>query len=158
MSTNNPFRKHASSMFGTRGCDVDEAIVYANDVITAMPTDVQAHAMTALMVVINTAANAFDQARGPSPERLALIELIDQRINEHKLVREDEVDSKVQDWMDNNLDMDDVISEWMGNNFDITDHDDNIDWDTQLHDRLNDWMTDNLESKINDLDLVVRIR
>lgn len=150
MSTNNPFRKHASSMFGTRGCDVDEAIVYANDVITAMPTDVQAHAMTALMVVVNTAANAFDQARGPSPERLALIELIDQRISDLKLVRSDEVDTKISDWIESNLDINDVIDDWMNNNFDITDHEDNIDWDAQLDSRLQD--------KINDLDLVVRIR
>ena len=54
MSTNNPFRKHTSSMFASRGCDIDEAIVYANDVITALPTESQAGAMTALMVVVNT--------------------------------------------------------------------------------------------------------
>jgi hypothetical protein len=130
----------------------------AKQIIEALPSDNRAPAYTALMVVINTAANAFDQSRGPSPERLALIELIDHRISEHKLVREDEVDQKVSDWIESNLDIDDMISEWMGNNFDITDHDDNIDWDSQLGNRISDWMSDNLYDRINDLELVVKVK
>jgi hypothetical protein len=130
----------------------------AKQIIEALPSDNRAPAYTALMVVINTAANAFDQSRGPSPERLALIELIDQRISEHKLIRADDVDQKVSDWIESNLDIDDMISEWMGNNFDITDHDDNIDWDSQLGDRISDWMSDNLSDRINDLELVVRAK
>lgn len=160
----NPLRKHANSMFASKGCDFDKAMDYATEVLFSLSTD-KAAAMTALMVVVNTAANAFDQAHGPSPaspEKLAIIELIDSRINEHKLVRSEDLESKVQDWIESNLDLDDVISEWMGNNFDITDYDDNIDWDAQLGDRISDgisdWMSDNLSDKISDLDLVVRTR
>jgi len=130
----------------------------AKQIIEALPSDNRAPAYTALMVVINTAANAFDQSRGPSPEKLALIELIDHRISESKLVREDAVNQMIESWMESNVDHDDLISEWMGNNFDITDHDDNIDWDSQLGDRISDWMSDNLSDKISDLDLVVRTR
>ena len=45
MSTNNPFRHHTSTMFASRGCDIDQAIMYANDVITALPTESQAGAI-----------------------------------------------------------------------------------------------------------------
>jgi uncharacterized protein (DUF2235 family) len=68
------------------------------------------------------------------------------------------VDQKVSDWIESNLDIDDMISEWMGNNFDITDHDDNIDWDSQLGNRISDWMSDNLYDRINDLELVVKVK
>jgi hypothetical protein len=158
----NPIRKHTSDLFASRGCDIDSAMEQAKQIIEALPSDNRAPAYTALMVVINTAANAFDQSRGPSPEKLALIELIDHRISEFKLVREDAINQMIESWIESNLDLDDVISEWMGNNFDITDHDDNIDWDSQLGDRISDgitdWMSDNLSDKISDLDLVVRTR
>ena len=158
----NPIRKHTSDLFASRGCDIDSAMEQAKQIIEALPSDNRAPAYTALMVVINTAANAFDQSRGPSPEKLALIELIDHRISEFKLVREDAINQMIESWIESNLDLDDVISEWMGNNFDITDYDDNIDWDSQLGDRISDgitdWMSDNLSDKISDLDLVVRTR
>ena len=104
------------------------------------------------MVVINTAANAFDQSRGPSPERLALIELIDQRISENKLVREDDLESKVQDWIESNLELDDPINDWMSNNFEdyLANH--------NIGDVINDWMSDNLYDRINDLELVIKVK
>lgn len=154
----NPIRKHTSDLFASRGCDIDSAMEQAKQIIEALPSDNRAPAYTALMVVINTAANAFDQSRGPSPERLALIELIDQRISEHKLIRADDVDQKVSDWVDSNLDIDDKISEWMGNSFDITDYDDNIDWDYRIGDRIGEWMSDNLYDRINDLELVIKVK
>ena len=115
-----------------------------------MPSDNRAPAYTALMVVINTAANAFDQSRGPSPEKIALIELIDQRISESKLVRSEDLESKVEDWIESNLDIDDKINDWMSNNFDLSDF--------SISDSINDWMSDNLEDKINDLELVVKVK
>ena len=109
MSTNNPFAKHTSTMFASRGCDIDEALVYANDVISAMPVEVQSHAMTALMVVVNTAANAFTQATGPSPEKIAIMELINQITREHINNAlndlDEQVENKVSAWMENNLDL-----------------------------------------------------
>ena len=151
----NPIRKHTSDLFASRGCDIDSAMEQAKQIIEALPSDNRAPAYTALMVVINTAANAFDQSRGPSPERLALIELIDHRISENKLVRSDDVDQKVSDWIESNLDIDDMISEWMSNNFDVTDY--NVD-DIDIDEKVNDWLSNNLSDKIQDLDLVVRTR
>lgn len=146
----NPIRKHTSDLFASRGCDIDSAMEQAKQIIEAMPSDNRAPAYTALMVVINTAANAFDQSRGPSPERLALIELIDHRISEHKLVREDEVSDKVNDWMESNVDHADLINDWMSNNFDLSDY--------SIGDSISDWMSDNLEDRINDLELVVKVK
>jgi hypothetical protein len=122
----------------------------AKQIIEALPSDNRAPAYTALMVVINTAANAFDQSRGPSPEKLALIELIDHRISESKLVREDAVEQMVESWIESNLDIDDKINDWMSNNFDLSDF--------SISDSISDWMSDNLEDKINDLELVVRVK
>ena len=122
----------------------------AKQIIEAMPSDNRAPAYTALMVVINTAANAFDQSRGPSPERLALIELIDQRISENKSIREDELESKIEDWIESNLDIDDKINDWMSNNFDLSDY--------SIGDSVSDWMSDNLYDRINDLELVVKVK
>lgn len=170
MSTNNPFAKHTSTMFASRGCDIDEALVYANDVITAMPTDVQAHAMTALMVVINTASNAWAQSQGPSPERIAIIDLIDQRITTHIQVSlndlDEQVSSKVSAWMSDNLDRqfedwvnsavafedacDNRIDRWIENNLDVS---------TQVEEVMGDYdFSEKIEDAINNLDLVVRVR
>lgn len=119
MSTNNPFAKHTSSMFASRGCDIDQALVYANDVIAAMPVEQQSHAMTALMVVVNTAANAFTQATGPSPEKLAAEALIREAV-----ARElGDFDQRIRAWMDDNLDLDDAIQSWMNDNLEGEMHD-----------------------------------
>jgi hypothetical protein len=153
----NPLDQFRSSLFGTRGCDIALALQYVDE-LAASSSDAVA-VQTAARVLLNTCANAVAQVvDAPSPEKLALIELIDHRISESKLVRTEDLESKVQDWIECNLDVDDMISEWMGNNFDITDHDDNIDWDAHLGDRINDWMSDNLEDKINDLELVVKVK
>ena len=151
----NPIRKHTSDLFASRGCDIDSAMEQAKQIIEALPSDNRAPAYTALMVVINTAANAFDQSRGPSPERLALIELIDHRISEAKLVRQDAVNQMIESWMEYNVDHDDLISDWMSNNFDVTDY--NVD-DIDIDEKVNDWLSNNLSDKIQDLDLVVRAR
>lgn len=146
----NPIRKHTSDLFASRGCDIDSAMEQAKQIIEALPSDNRAPAYTALMVVINTAANAFDQSRGPSPERLALIELIDHRISENKLIREDDIESKIEDWIESNLDIDDKINDWMSNNFDLSDY--------SIGDSISDWMSDNLYDRINDLELVVKVK
>jgi len=122
--------------------------------------------MTALMVVVNTAANAFDQARGPSPEKLAIIELIDSRINAANIVQtvtdlfdNQDIDQKISDWFDNNVDIDDRISSWMSDNFDVTDY--NV-GDIDIDEKITDWMVEYLESHtkevIEKMDLVVRAR
>ena len=153
----NPLDQFRSSLFGTRGCDIALALQYVDELATASSDAVAVQ--TAARVLLNTCANAVAQVvDSPSPERLALIDLIDQRISEHKLIRADDVDQKVSDWIESNLDIDDMISEWMGNSFDITDYDDNIDWDYRIGDRIGDWLSDNLEDRINDLELVVKVK
>ena len=157
MSTNNPFAKHTSTMFASRGCDIDQALIYANEVISAMPAEVQAHATTALMVVVNTAANAFTQATGPSPEKIAIMELINQITREHINVAfndlDEQVESKVSAWMENNLDG--KLDDWANNSLAFEDACDN---------RVERWIENNLdlsdqiESAITDMDLVVRVR
>ena len=155
----NPFRKHANNLFASKGCDVDAAMDYASEVLFALTAD-KAAAMTALMVVVNTAANAFDQARGPSPEKLALIDLIDSRINQYEnLLREGEMDQNISDWFDNNVDIDDRISTWMSDNFDVTDYNvDAIDIDEKVTDWMNEYLESHIGEAINNMDLVVRIR
>ena len=153
----NPLRKHANSMFASKGCDFDKAMDYATEVLFSLSTD-KAAAMTALMVVVNTAANVFDQAQGPSPEKLALIELIDSRINEH-LLREGDIHQSISDWFDNNVDIDDRISSWMSDNFDVTDYNvDAIDIDEKVTEWMNEYLETHIGEAINNMDLVVRIR
>ena len=132
----NPFRKHANHLFASRGCDVDQALSYAFELVSAMPDEAKAAANTAIMVLVNTAATAFDQARGPSPERLALIELIDERIAASAI----NIDQQISDWMDSNVDHDNLISEWMSDNFDVTDY--------NINDAINEWTSDNLADEV----------
>lgn len=139
----NPFRKHANHLFASRGCDVDQALSYAFELVSAMPDEAKAAANTAIMVLVNTAATAFDQARGPSPERLALIELIDERIKAtswDKFVLEENINDKISDWMDSNVDHDHLINEWMSDNFDVTDY--------NINDAINEWTSDNLADEV----------
>lgn len=157
MSTNNPFAKHTSTMFASRGCDIDEALVYANDVVSAMPVEVQSHAMTALMVVINTASNAWSQSQGPSPaQEIAsawIRDLVAQEIDRHATGLQDKVSDLVTGWIGDNLDG--KLDEWVNNSLSFEDACDN---------RVERWIennldiSDQLESAINDMDLVVRVR
>jgi hypothetical protein len=145
----NPLDQFRSSLFGTRGCDIALALQYVDELASASSDAVAVQ--TAARVLLNTCANAVAQVvDSPSPEKLALIELIDQRISEHKLVRTEDLESKVEDWIESNLDIDDKINDWMSNNFDLSDF--------SISDSINDWMSDNLEDKINDLELVVKVR
>jgi hypothetical protein len=90
--------------------------------------------------VINTIDNAVAQSQGPSPEKLAIIALIDERIAEHKLIREDAIGNVVDEHIDNLVD--DKISNWMSDNFDVTDY--NVD------DAIESWMENNLDEKVSE--------
>ena len=160
----NPVSQFRNNLFASRGCDIQSAIDYCEVMISTLNQTDQIGARSAIGVLINTIDNAVTQAQGPSPEKLAIIALIDERIAEHKLVREDAIgdvvdshihnlDDKIADWMDSNLrdkimdimaddDIDDQISNWMSNNFDITDY--NVD------DAIDSWMENNMDDKIQD--------
>ena len=149
MTKKNPLRGWYSDLFGSRGVDVGEALSYVDQLATASSDAVAVQ--TAARVLLNTVINAMDQVlNAPSPERLALIDLIDHRIDEHKLIREDQVDDKISQWMDDNMDIEDKINDWMSNSFDLTDF--------HLDDAIDGWMDNNLGDKIADMDLVVRVR
>lgn len=136
MTTNNPFRKHANSLFASRGCDIDEALSYAQDIISGMPTG-GAEALTAMMVIINTAANAFDQAQGPSPEKLAVQDMVATLVAAQVEKIEQRINYMIDDWMADNL------SDRM---------------DDHLDDKIRDWMNDNLEGMMEGEALCEAIR
>jgi phosphoglycerate-specific signal transduction histidine kinase len=142
--TTNPIAKHTSTLFASRDRDFDAAIAYAKEVIEAMPNETRSSAYTALMVVVNTAANVCcTQSQSPSPERLALIELIDERINARLAVEfkeQEDLDQVISDWIDANLDVDDKISNWMSDNFDVTDY--------NINDAISEWASNNLADEV----------
>lgn len=147
----NPLDQFRSQLFGSRGCDIAEALNYVDELATASTDSVAIQ--TAARVLLNTCANAVAQVmNAPSPEKLALIDLIDQRIAESwsKKIDDGVVGDLVESWIESNLDVDDKINDWMSNNFDLSDF--------SISDSINDWMSDNLEDKINDLELVVKVR
>ena len=159
----NPVTPFSNNLFGSRPT-IQEALDYAEILINTFQGTEYAAAKTAIGVVVNTIENVIAKSQGPSPEKIAIIALIDERIAEHKLIREDAIgdvvdahihnlDDKIGDWMDHNLkdkvmdivaedDVDDQISNWMSNNFDITDY--NVD------DAIESWMDNNMDDKIQD--------
>jgi len=158
MSTNNPFAKHTSNLFASRGCDVDLALAYAHDIMQSLSTESDKTAvMTAIMVIVNTASNAFTQATGPSPAQevaaARVRDLVAQEIDKHATGLQDKVGELVTGWIDDNLDG--KLDDWANNSLAFEDACDN---------RVERWIENNLdlsdqiESAINDMDLVVRVR
>lgn len=137
----NPVSQFRNNLFASRGCDIQSAIDYCEVMISTLNQTDQIGARSAIGVLINTIDNAVTQAQGPSPEKLAIIALIDERIAEHKLVREEDLQSKVMDFLEND-DISDQISDWMSNNFDIDDY--NVDYSIER------WIENNLDEKVSD--------
>ena len=146
----NSLRGWYSDLFGSRGTDVASALEYVDQLASASSDPVAVQ--TASRVLLNTAINAMDQIlNSRSPEKLALIELIDERINAANIVQtvtdlfngsnlQDKVDQQISQWMDDNLDVDDKISNWMSDNFDVTDY--------NINDTINEWASDNLADEV----------
>ena len=146
----NSLRGWYSDLFGSRGTDVASALEYVDQLASASSDPVAVQ--TASRVLLNTAINAMDQIlNSRSPEKLALIELIDERINAANIVQtvtdlfnginlQDKVDQQISDWIDSNLDVDDQISNWMSDNFDVTDY--------NINDTINEWASDNLADEV----------
>ena len=140
MSTKNPLDQYRSGLFGSRGVDVGEALNYVEQIAQGSMDAIAVQ--TASRVLLNTAINAFDQIlSAPSPERLALIELIDERIKAHV---PSDIDQQISDWFDNNVDIEDTISDWMSNNFDVTDY--NL--TESVNDAVSEWMSDSLADEV----------
>jgi hypothetical protein len=134
----NPVSQFRNGIFGSRGCNIQEAVDYANELInTLSPTD-QVGIRVGFGVLINTIDNAVAQSQGPSPEKLAIIELIDARLNEWATLKlRDRVMEIIED-----DDISDQISDWMSNNFDIDDY--------NVEDSIERWVENNLDEKVSE--------
>ena len=135
----NPVSQFRNNLFGSRGMDIQSALDYAEMMINTLSATDQVAVRTAFGVVINTIDSAVTQSQGPSPEKLAIIALIDERIDAHKLIREDAIGDVVDAHIDN---LDDKISDWMSNNFDVTDY--------NADDAIEAWMENNLDEKVSE--------
>ena len=76
----NPFRKHASGLFANHGGNIEQAMTYSMSLVDTLSGSDKVAATTAVMVLVNAAAAAFD-AREPSPEKLVLLDLIRSEID-----------------------------------------------------------------------------
>ena len=153
----NTLRKYRAPLFADWGSDVSAALDYVAQLSSA---SVEGPAInTATRVVLNTVINAVDKMLATSsPEKLAIIELINDQIDtwaKDKLLdslgqtMDSMLDDKIDSWMDDNLGdkVNDMIGDSVG------------DWaDDNLGDKIDSWMDDNLGDKINDINLVVRVR
>lgn len=139
MTTKNPLRGWYSDLFGSRGVDVASALEYV-DQLAAASSDAVA-VQTAARVLLNTVINATDQVlNAPSAERLALIELIDERIKANS----NDINQQISEWMTENFDVDYQISEWMTDHFDVNDY--NV--DDVVDDKIKEWASDNLADEV----------
>jgi hypothetical protein len=135
----NPLAQYRNELFGSRGVDVAHALEYVDQLATASSDAVAVQ--TAARVLLNTVIGAVDQIlNATSPERLALIDLIDERIK----ASSSDIDQQISDWMDNNIDHDHLISEWMSDNFDVSDY--NV--DDVVDDKIKEWASDNLADEV----------
>ena len=135
----NPVTPFRNNLFASRGMDIQSALDYSEMMINTLSATDQVAVRTAFGVVINTIENAVTQSQGPSPEKLAIIDLIDERIAKHNFIREDAIGDFVDAHIDN---LDDKISDWMSNNFDVTDY--------NADDAIEAWMENNLDEKVSE--------
>jgi len=108
----NPFRKHASGLFADHGGNIDQAITYARSLVDTLSGADQVAATTAVMVLVNAAAAAFDRP-APSPEKIVLLDLIRSEIDKWA---DDELEGKLANWASNELDIESSIDQWMDDN------------------------------------------
>ena len=129
----NTLRKYRAPLFADWGSDVSAALDYVAKLSTASAEGPAIN--TATRVVLNTVINAVDKMlASSSPEKLAILDLIDDRVSA---------------WMDSNLHdrVSDELDSWA---------DDNL--SDSVNASVDSWMDDNLGDRINNIDLVVRAR
>jgi hypothetical protein len=118
--------------------DIKAAMDYAETMINTFQGTEYAAAKTAIGVLVNTIERAVTQSQGPSPEKIAIIELIDARLSEWATLNlRDRVMEIVED-----DDISDQISKWMSDNFDVEDY--------NVGDAIESWADRNLDDKINE--------
>jgi hypothetical protein len=140
----NPFKPHAMTLFADRET-IEEALVFAMDVIARLPEG-KPQAMTALMVLVNTAAklwpeapaqadaqepdlSALDALRsriaaleewrdGPSPIPTHFLQMVDERVLSWA---EDHFTARADEWLSDDADLDYKIESWVEDNLDVED-------------------------------------
>jgi hypothetical protein len=135
----NPVTPFRNNLFASRGMDIQSALDYSEMMINTLSAVDQVSVRTAFGVVINTIESAVTQSQGPSPEKLAIIDLIDERIAKHNFIREDAIGDVVDAHIEN---LDDKVSDWMSNNFDIHDY--------CVDEAIESWMDNNLDEKVSE--------
>ena len=102
----NPFAAHRSDLFADRET-VDEALNYAHEVLASLVGSDRAAAMTAVMVLVNTAAKLWPQPVQADPARALLADMVRQMVEQHleetATDLEEKIEDGVQTWMDRNL-------------------------------------------------------
>jgi uncharacterized membrane-anchored protein YjiN (DUF445 family) len=103
----NPFAAHRSDLFADRDT-IDEALKYAHTVILdALEGSDKAAAMTAVMVLVNTAAKLWPAPVQADPARALLADMVRQMVEQHleetATDLEEKIEDGVQTWMDRNL-------------------------------------------------------
>lgn len=149
----NPVSQFRNNLFASRGCNIQEALDYAEILINTLNNADQVAVRTAFGVLLNTIESAVTQSQGPTPLEEAITAIVDKRIAVLQINTQVEINASIDDWMDNNLrdkmmdilaneDIDDDISNWMSNNFDITDYD--------VDGAIESWADNNLDEKISE--------
>ena len=139
----NTLRKYRAPLFADWGSDVSAALDYVAQLSSA---SVEGPAInTATRVVLNTVINAVDKMlAATSPEKLAIIELINDQIDTWA---KDKLLDSLGQTMDEYLD--DRIGDWMGDN--LSDKMDEYDMD----DKIGNWMDDNLTDRLSGLTMEI---
>lgn len=142
----NTLRKFRAPLFADWGSDVSAALAYVAQLSSASAEGPAIN--TAAHVLLNTVINAVDKMLATtSPEKLAIIELINDQIrgwantwaeNELGQKMDNMLDDKIGDWMDDNL------SDKMGEMI-----------DDSIGDKIGDWMDDNLTDRLSGLTMEI---
>lgn len=159
----NTLRKFRAPLFADWGSDVSAALAYVAQLSSA--SDEGPAINTAAHVVLNTVINAVDKMLATtSPEKLAIIELINDQIDtwaKDKLLdslgrtMDSMMDDRIDSWMEDNLSdklddcLSDRIGDWMDDN--LSDRIDNY----EVDDRIGNWMDDHLTDRLSGLTMEI---
>jgi hypothetical protein len=143
----NPFQQHRSALFSERD-SIDAALHYVHEIIGTLEGADKAAALTAMMVLVNTAAKLWPEAPaqaepspvildaahldalrsriaaleewrdGPSPIPTHFIQLVDERVLSWA---EDHFTARADEWLSDDADLDYKIESWVEDNLDVED-------------------------------------
>ena len=119
----NPFEQHRSALFADRET-IDEALNYAHEVLGALVGSDRAAAMTAVMVLVNTAAKVWPAPVQADPARALLADHLADMVRQMVQETVGDLDSKMDEWAQNSQAFDDAcdnrVERWIENNLDLS--------------------------------------